>query len=79
MVRKIAALSREQIEAAVSLGRLPGGTGQLFVEKLINRRNGLVKAFGLSDEFESMPVEERLTTEDGRAVDGKVKSSRFPE
>ena len=78
-VRLIAQLTREQIEDAVSLGRFPGGIGDLYVEKLISRRNQLVEAFGLSDEFESIPFDRKITTADGSVVDGKVKVSEFPE
>ncbi len=79
MVRLIAQLTREQIEAAVALGRFPGGVGQLYVEKLINRRNQLVEAFGLSDEFDPIPVDRHITTEDGSVVDGRLVQGYFPD
>lgn len=59
MVRKIAKLTRKQINDAVSIGgwpdKKPFNLHQLLVEKLISRRNAMVKAFGLSDEFEPLP------------------------
>ncbi len=52
--RKIAQLSREQITAAVELGNWPNKSPynyeQLLIEKLISRRNDMVKGFGLLGE-----------------------------
>jgi len=78
MARLIAQLTREQIEAAVALGHWPGGISQLYVEKLINRRNQLVQAFGLENEFALLPVDRKLTTADGSVVDGELQRSRWP-
>jgi len=75
--RRIAQLTRKQIEDAVSLGSWPGGISRLYVEKLINRRNQLVQAFGLEDEFDPMPVDRHLTTEDGSVVDGHLVQNRW--
>ena len=77
MARLIAQLTRKQIEDAVSLGRWPGGISQLYVEKLINRRNQLVQAFGLEDEFDLMPVDRHITTEDGSVVNGHLTRNRW--
>jgi hypothetical protein len=77
MARLIAQLTRKQIEDAVSLGYWPGGIAQLYVEKLINRRNQLVQAFGLEDEFDLMPVDRHLTTADGSVVDGHLVRNRW--
>ena len=79
MARLIAQLTREQIEDAVSLGHWPGGVGELYVEKLIHRRNQFVEAFGLQDEFARLPVDRHLTTADGSVVNGKLVQNRFPE
>jgi hypothetical protein len=79
MLRKVAQLTREQIEDAVSLGRFPGGIGQLYVEKLIARRNQLVQFFGLADEFDPIPVDRRITTADGSVVRGRLVEGDFPE
>jgi hypothetical protein len=79
MARRIAQLSREQIEVAVSLGRWPGGVGPLYVEKLINRRNQFVEVFGLEGEYGLLPVDRNLTTEDGSVVAGELVQSEFPE
>jgi hypothetical protein len=77
MARLIAQLTRKQIEDAVSLGHWPGGIAQLYVEKLINRRNQLVQAFGLESEFDLMPVDRHLTTEDGSVVNGHLVRNRW--
>jgi hypothetical protein len=77
MARLIAQLTREQITDAVNLGHWPGGIGPLYVEKLIHRRNQFVELFGLEDEFESMPVDRTITTEDGSVVDGRLVQNRW--
>jgi hypothetical protein len=79
MARLIAQLTRKQIEDAVSLGHWPGGIAQLYVEKLINRRNQLVQAFDLEGEFELMPVDRHITTADGSVVDGHLTRNRWDE
>lgn len=54
MARKIAQLTRKQITEAVSFGQWPNQSPynyhQLIIEKLISRRNDLVKAFKLDGE-----------------------------
>ncbi|MES2854551.1 MAG: hypothetical protein V4692_01755 [Bdellovibrionota bacterium] len=55
-IRLIAQLSRQQIEAGVGQGQWPKCIGELYVEKMISRRNDLVKNFGLSGEFAPMPL-----------------------
>jgi hypothetical protein len=79
MARRIAQLSRKQIEDAVSLGHWPGGIPQLYVEKLINRRNQLVGAFGLEAEYPLLPVDRQVTTLDGSVVDGHLVQNRFED
>jgi len=79
MARLIAQLTREQIEAAVALGRWPDAVARLLVEKLINRRNGLVTAFDLEKEFQLLPVDRHLTTEDGAVIDGQLVQSRYED
>lgn len=79
MARMIASLTRDQITAAIDLGVWPGGIGQLYIEKLIHRRNQLVEVLGLEDEFEIMPVDRHITTPDGSVVDGHVAQGRFPD
>lgn len=79
MARRIARLSRQQIADAVALGRFPGGVGALYVEKLASRRNQLVEAFGLADEFTPLPIDRKLTTDDGSVVNGRAVVTSFPE
>lgn len=54
MIRKIAQLTRKQIEDAVSIGGWPRtepyNIHRLLIEKLISRRNHFVKTFGLLGE-----------------------------
>ncbi|MCP5057434.1 MAG: hypothetical protein GY937_12015 [bacterium] len=83
MVRQIAQLTRAQIEAAVALGDWPDAVAQLLVEKLIQRRNGLVETLGLEGEetpsgpIALLPVDRRLTTSDGAVVDGELVTGVF--
>jgi hypothetical protein len=79
MARRIAQLTRAQIEAAMGLGHWPGGIGQLYAEKLINRRNQLVSAFGLETEYPLLPVDRHLTTQDGSVVGGQLVRNRWDD
>jgi hypothetical protein len=79
MTRRIAQLSRKQIEDAVALGGWPGGIPQLYVEKMINRRNQLVQAFDLEAEYPLLPVDRQITTLDGSVVDGHLAQNRFED
>lgn len=79
MTRRIAQLTREQIEAAVALGGWPGGIPQLYVEKMINRRNQLVQAFDLESEYPLIPVDRNITTLDGSVADGHLVQNRFDD
>jgi hypothetical protein len=85
MVRLIARLSREQVQAAVELGGWPESMGKLLVEKLIARRNQLVSAFDLVGDvlpngkrITLIPFNRRLTTTDGVVVKGKLKIYELP-
>ncbi|MDH3735160.1 MAG: hypothetical protein OEU54_16645, partial [Gemmatimonadota bacterium] len=77
MARRIAQLTRPQIAAAVALGRWPDAVGDLYVEKLIHRRNQFVVAFGLADEFPPLPVDRHYTSPDGVVVDGELVIREF--
>jgi hypothetical protein len=50
-VARIASLSEEQILAAVSSGSFSDEATALYTEKLVSRRDDLIKTFGLQDEF----------------------------
>ena len=85
ITRLIAQLSREQIQAAVEMGGWPDSMGKLLVEKLIARRNQLVKAFDLEgdtlpngERITILPVNRVLTTADGVVVQGKLKKYTLP-
>jgi hypothetical protein len=80
MARLIARLTRRQISDAVALGGWPASMGRLLVEKLIARRNELVKVFGLDgektpegDTIGYLKFDRHLTTPDGVVQDGKLK------
>jgi hypothetical protein len=77
MARLIAQLTRKQIADAVGLGRWPGGIADLYVEKLIHRRNQFVEAFGLEHEFALLPVDHHISTPDGSVVDGRLVRNRW--
>ena len=79
MVRRIGRLTREQIEDAVALGRWPGAIGALYVEKLVERRNQLVEAFGLADELPRLRADRHFTSSDGTVKDGKLVVRRYPD
>lgn len=84
MARLIAHLTREQITDAVALGGWPEPLQKLLVEKLISRRNQLVRVFGLTGEqtpegstISLMKFDRRLSTPDGVVKDGKLKVYEF--
>ena len=79
MARRIAQLTRSQIESAVALGRFPGGIGPLYVEKLVSRRNQIVRVFDLESEYGQLPFDRHLTTTDGSVVEGEVVQGAFPD
>lgn len=57
MVRRIAQLSAEQIRRAVVAGQWEGKAEKILIEKLIARRNQLVRVFELSNEFRELAVD----------------------
>jgi len=84
MVRLIARLTRRQIADAVALGGWPEPLAKLLVEKLIARRNQLVRVFGLvgektpeGDIISLMKFDRYLTTADGAVKNGKLKIYNF--
>ena len=54
--RLIAALSRTQIQEAIQIGSWPKCVGEIYVEKMLSRRNDLVQNFGLENEFPLIPT-----------------------
>lgn len=55
LARRIARLSRDQIKDAVKLGRMSSSASATLVEKLSKRRNRIVEAFNLQEEFLPLP------------------------
>lgn len=56
MTRKIARLTRQDIEFAFSQGGLPEIEKKLYVEKVIKRRNDLIESFNLQNEYAAIPT-----------------------
>jgi len=77
MVRKIANLSREQITEAVKLGGWPDEVAELLVEKLISRRNQLVSAFELEDQYQLLEYDRYISTENGVLDNGSLTTFEF--
>jgi hypothetical protein len=67
MIRQIARLSREQIRAAVVAGQWDSIVENVLVEKLVARRNQLVKVFELDREFSPLNVNENVAPADPSA------------
>jgi hypothetical protein len=57
IIRRMARLSRAQITDAVNLGKWDPKVAGILVEKLLARRNALVKAFGLEKEVKESAVD----------------------
>jgi hypothetical protein len=77
MIRKIAKLSRTQIETAVELGGWPNEIGALLTEKLISRRNHFIRAFDLSSDFVDIPFNAEISTKNNVLVKGELKKTIF--
>ncbi len=77
--RLIGRLTRSQIEQAVAAGDWPAPIAALLVEKLCERRNQLVAAFGLSKSMGVLPADRRLTTDDGVVKDGVLIRSKVED
>lgn len=77
MVRLISRLSRKQIADAVRLGGWPQEINLLLTEKLISRRNDLVKAFDLSDEISEIPFDRNISSENGILNRGNLVRTNF--
>ncbi len=84
MARLIARLTRQQITDAVALGGWPEPLQKLLVEKLIARRNQLVKVFGLvgektpeGDTIDYLKFDRFLSTPDGVVKEGNLKIYEF--
>lgn len=77
MTRQIAQMTRKQIFDAVEMGGWPESVQKLYVEKLINRRNQLVEAFDLKEEYGLLEVDREITTENGDIIGGRLRQSVF--
>jgi hypothetical protein len=77
--RLIGRLTRRQITDAVELGAWPQGMQKLLVEKLIHRRNQMVQALGLEQELALLPVDRKISTDDGMVKDGELKVVVVPK
>lgn len=77
MVRQIGQLSRKQIKHAVDIGGWPKDIEKLLVEKLISRRNDLVKNFDLEPELGTIEFDREITTQSGQIQNGNVVNENF--
>jgi len=71
MIRRMARLSRQQINDAVDLGKWRPDVAKVLVEKLISRRNKFITAFNLENEFQSQSVDFSLAPLDSAIDDFK--------
>lgn len=83
MARKIAAIKSSDIYKSLRDSGMPEPVVEIFRHKLVKRRNGIVKSFGLEDEFPLMEVPDLATYTPERAdlrgtiVKGKVVKTAF--
>lgn len=80
MARKIARLTRKDIEYAFSLGKMNQHITNLFVEKIISRRNDFIDAFDLNHEFNHIPtLNLKEYNVPGIVKEGKIIVQSLPE
>jgi hypothetical protein len=65
--RLLSGLTRKQFEAAVARGNWPACMQKIYVEKLIARRNALVRHLGLTNEIALMPETQNRAQYDKKA------------
>ncbi|MEK6578885.1 MAG: hypothetical protein AABZ55_06635, partial [Bdellovibrionota bacterium] len=80
ILRKIAKYSRDDLKKIVAAGKYPDDVAALILEKLIGRRNHLVRMFNLSselsDDLREIQYNPSLTV--GAVKDGKLTQERYP-
>ncbi len=74
--RRIGALKRETLEAAVRSAGYPDDVTALLIEKTVARRNQLLEVMGLKKEFPVLPYDAHLNV--GAVVDGKLTRESYP-
>jgi hypothetical protein len=62
-IRLIASLTRTQLEDVMDLAQWPKCIGEIYVEKMLMRRNDLVTNFDLEDEFSLIPTSDDVKFE----------------
>lgn len=78
MARKIARLSKKDIEYAVKIAGFPAEVADLYIQKITARRNQVVKAFGLEKEYPMYEVPDLKTYSPSPKVkNGKITVSQF--
>ena len=75
MIRLIARLSRDQIAGAVRAGQWDPSVEKVLIEKLIARRNQLVKVFELEKDFPAVSANESVAASDEVSDD----ALKFPD
>jgi hypothetical protein len=74
--RKIALLSTKDWQEVVEAGNYPEDIGKLIQEKIIARRNELIKLSLLKSEFNDLPFNKKITF--GNVKKGKVTKEDYP-
>lgn len=78
MARKIARIPYQDLKYAVRQGKLPHSVTEMYIHKLANRRNQMVKAFDLEDEFELFYVPDLKTYSPNKEIqNGEVIVENF--
>ncbi len=74
-VKRLAKLTRSDYENIVKLAYYPESVEKLLVEKLISRRNSILKLF--LDEENSLPVNPRISDETGELLNGRLTQDNW--
>lgn len=78
MARRIANLKREEIEDAVKKADYPKPVETMYILKLLNRRNEIVEAFKLENEYPKIEIPDIDTyNEEGTIRDGEIIIDNF--
>ena len=75
MIRQIAQLSAAQIRKAVVAGQWESKTEKILIEKLIARRNQLVRVFELANEYDELSVDFTVAPSDAEIEAINLSSS----
>ncbi|MDA8792425.1 hypothetical protein N9N67_04220 [Bacteriovoracaceae bacterium] len=77
ILRKILKLSRSDISEIVVRSHYPKAIEHLLIEKIISRRNSLLKVFNLSNEFSELEFDPKISYGQ-ELVNGDIRKEFFP-